>query len=86
MGRRAGELLAQEGCAVGIVALESDTESIDDAVEGIRSRGGNAIGIAGNMTVKDDIQRVGTRRLREHRRRQREGEDCGFDDACHYDW
>jgi 3-oxoacyl-[acyl-carrier protein] reductase len=58
MGRRAGEVLANEGCRVGIVALESDKESIDDTVDAIRARGGTAFGVAGNMTVKDDIRRA----------------------------
>jgi len=58
MGRRAGEFLAAEGCAVAVVALESDKASIDETVEGIVANGGRAIGVAGNMTVKDDIERA----------------------------
>jgi len=58
MGRRAGEMLAQEGASVAIVALEADKESIDEAVSGILERGGQALGIAADMTVKDDIQRA----------------------------
>lgn len=58
MGRRSAEMIAEEGCAVAIVALESDKESIDEAVDVIRANGGTAIGIAANMTVREDIQRT----------------------------
>ena len=43
MGRRAGEMLAQDGASVAIVALEADKESIDEAVSGILERGGQAL-------------------------------------------
>lgn len=58
MGRRAGEMLASEGAAVAIVALESDRESIDEAVNAIIAQGGKAIGVAADMTVKEEIRRA----------------------------
>ena len=60
MGRRAAEMLAAEGAAVAIASLESDKEALDDALEFIASRGGRVVGIAADMTVKEDIQRAVT--------------------------
>ena len=55
MGRRAAELLAADGAAVAIVGLEVDKRDMDDAVAGIAAAGGQAIGIAADMTVKEQI-------------------------------
>lgn len=58
MGRATAELFAAEGCRVAVAALEEDKESIDETVAGIRAAGGQAIGVAGNMTVREDVQRA----------------------------
>lgn len=56
MGRRAAELLAADGAAVALVGLEDDRADLDDAVNGILATGKAAIGIAADMTVKEQIQ------------------------------
>jgi 3-oxoacyl-[acyl-carrier protein] reductase len=56
MGRRAAELLAAEGAAVAVVGLESDREPMDQAVAALRDGGAKAIGIAANMTRKDEVR------------------------------
>lgn len=56
MGRRAAELLAAEGAAVAVIGLEVDKEAMDAAVEGIEAMGGRAIGVAANMTVKEQVR------------------------------
>jgi NAD(P)-dependent dehydrogenase (short-subunit alcohol dehydrogenase family) len=58
MGRATAELFAAEGARVAVVALEQDKESIDDTVAAIKAAGGQAIGVAGNMTVKGDVRRA----------------------------
>lgn len=58
MGRATAELLAAEGCRVAVAALEQDKESIDDTVAAIKAAGGQAIGVAGDLTVKTDVQRA----------------------------
>ncbi len=58
MGRRAAELLARDGCAVLIAALESDKESIDETVESVRSLGSRAVGYAGDMTQKHHVDQA----------------------------
>jgi 3-oxoacyl-[acyl-carrier protein] reductase len=56
MGRRAAELLAADGVKVAIVGLEVDKSDLDDAVETITSIGGVAIGVAADMTVKEQVE------------------------------
>ncbi len=56
MGREAAKMLAAEGCRVAIVARTKT--DIDEAVESIRSDGGTAIGIPGDITNVDDVQRA----------------------------
>jgi 3-oxoacyl-[acyl-carrier protein] reductase len=56
MGRTTAELLATEGCRVIVTALPRDKESIDETVDSIRSAGGQAIGVSGDLTVRDDVE------------------------------
>jgi 3-oxoacyl-[acyl-carrier protein] reductase len=58
MGRATAELFAQEGCRVVIAALPEDKESIDETVEAIVSAGGQAVGVAADLTVDEDVQRA----------------------------
>jgi len=53
MGRKAAEMLAAEGCAVAIVARTKGP--IDDTVAAITEAGGAAIGIAADITVKEQL-------------------------------
>jgi len=55
MGRRAAQLLAAEGARVAIIGLEADKRELDEAVEGIVAAGGTAVGIAADMTVKEQV-------------------------------
>lgn len=56
MGRRAAELLAADEAAIAIVGLGEDKRDMDDAVAGIAAAGGKAIGIAADMTIKEQIR------------------------------
>jgi 3-oxoacyl-[acyl-carrier protein] reductase len=56
MGRRAAEILAADGVRVAIVGLEVDKRDLDEAVETITAAGGQAIGIAADMTVKEQVE------------------------------
>jgi 3-oxoacyl-[acyl-carrier protein] reductase len=58
MGRTTAELFAQEGCRVVVAALPEHKESIDDTVASIRAGGGQAIGVAADLTVEDDVDRA----------------------------
>jgi 3-oxoacyl-[acyl-carrier protein] reductase len=58
MGRATAELFAREGCRVVIAALEEHKDSIDETVEAIVAAGGEAIGVAGDLTREDDVQRA----------------------------
>lgn len=63
MGRATAELLGTEGCRVAVAALERDQESIDETVKAIVGAGGEAVGVAGDLTVKSNVERaVGTAR------------------------
>lgn len=55
MGRVAAGMLAAEGCKVAIVARGK--EAVDEAVEEIRSGGGEAMGVIADITEHDDVQR-----------------------------
>jgi 3-oxoacyl-[acyl-carrier protein] reductase len=56
MGQLAAELLAAEGCQVAIVArTEGDIEA---AVDKIVAVGGTAIGVAADITKRDDVDRA----------------------------
>lgn len=56
MGRVAAAMLASEGCRVAIVARGK--EAIDEAVESIRASGGTAMGIAADVTDRDQVRRA----------------------------
>ena len=58
IGRRTGEILAADGCAVAVVGLPDDPASIETTVAAIMSAGGRAIGIGADMTRKADIERA----------------------------
>ena len=58
IGRRTGEILAADGCAVAVVGLPDDPASIEAAVAAITSAGGRAIGVGADMTRKADIERA----------------------------
>jgi 3-oxoacyl-[acyl-carrier protein] reductase len=56
MGLVAARLLAAEGCQVAIVARHKD--AIDDAVAGIVSDGGTAMGVAADITDRDEVRQA----------------------------
>lgn len=58
MGRATAELFAAEGCKVVVAALPSDKTSIDETVAAINATGGEAIGVAGDLTAKPDVDRA----------------------------
>jgi 3-oxoacyl-[acyl-carrier protein] reductase len=58
MGRATAELFAQEGCRVVVAALPEHAESIDETVQAIRAGGGEAVGVAADLTVEDDVERA----------------------------
>jgi 3-oxoacyl-[acyl-carrier protein] reductase len=58
MGRSTAELFAKERCRVAVAALPDHKESIDETVEAIRAHGGEAVGIAADLTVEDDVNRA----------------------------
>jgi NAD(P)-dependent dehydrogenase (short-subunit alcohol dehydrogenase family) len=58
MGRATAELFATEGCRVAVAALEQDKDSIDETVAAITASGGHAIGVAADLTVKEDVRRA----------------------------
>lgn len=58
MGRATAELFAKEGCRVVIAALPEHKESIDETVEAIIASGGQAVGVAADLTLEDEVQRA----------------------------
>lgn len=56
MGRTMAELFAEEGAAVVITARGK--EKLDAVVEGIRERGGKAVGIVADVCSTEDTKRV----------------------------
>jgi NAD(P)-dependent dehydrogenase (short-subunit alcohol dehydrogenase family) len=58
MGRAVAEQLGREGCLVAVVALGDDKAAIDDTVRAIADAGGTAVGIAGDLTTRDDVERA----------------------------
>jgi 3-oxoacyl-[acyl-carrier protein] reductase len=58
MGRATAELFAREGCRVVVAALEEHKDSINETVEAITAAGGQAIGVAGDLTREEDVQRA----------------------------
>ena len=58
MGRATAEQLGREGCRVAVVALADDKGAIDDTVRSITDAGGTAVGIAGDLTTRDDVEQA----------------------------
>ena len=56
IGRGVARLLANEGAAV--VAVDRDGPALDAVVEAIRAGGGQAVAVAGDVTVSDDCRRA----------------------------
>ncbi|WP_431422056.1 SDR family NAD(P)-dependent oxidoreductase [Bacteroides hominis] len=63
MGQTMAELFADEGASVVLTACHE--EELDKVVEGIRSKGGKAIGIAADVTSPEDTKRVFETTLKE---------------------
>ena len=56
MGRATAEDLGREGCKVIVTARGA--EAVDETVAAIRAAGGTAIGVCGDFTRKDEIERI----------------------------
>src|SRR6266542_3510210 len=56
MGRATAEELGREGCKVIVTARGQ--EAVDATVQAIIDAGGTAIGVPGDFTVKDEIERI----------------------------
>ncbi|MET0143640.1 MAG: SDR family oxidoreductase [Ilumatobacteraceae bacterium] len=56
MGRATAEELGREGCKVIVTARGQ--EAIDETVNAIVDAGGTAVGVAGDFTVKEEIERI----------------------------
>lgn len=56
MGQTMAELFAEEGAAVALTAR--GREKLDSVVEGIREKGGRAIGVTADVCSKEDTRRV----------------------------
>ena len=63
MGQTMAELFADEGASVVLTARHKD--ELDKVVEGIRIKGGNAVGIVADVTSADDTKRVFETTLKE---------------------
>jgi len=58
MGRATAELFALEGCRVVVAALPEHQDSITETVEAITAKGGEAVGVAGDLTREEDVTRA----------------------------
>lgn len=63
MGQTMAELFAEEGAAVVLTAR--GREKLDAAVEGIRAKGGRAVGVAADVCSTEDTKRVFAAALKE---------------------
>ncbi len=63
MGQTMAELFAEEGASVVLTARGRD--KLDAVVEGIRAKGGKAIGVAADVCSLEDTQRVFEETVRE---------------------
>lgn len=61
IGRAIAEALAVEGCRVVLAARGE--EALRDAVEGIRERGGDALGVSADVTIGDEAARLASEAL-----------------------
>ena len=86
MGRTTAELFAREGCRVVVAALPEHKESIDETVGAIQASGGEAVGVAADLTKEDDVDRaVATAEqalqdphVAEERAIKKAGDECGL--------
>ena len=63
MGRTMAELFAEEGAALVITARHQ--EKLDEVVDGIRAKGGKAVGVVADVCATEDTQRVFETALKE---------------------
>lgn len=63
MGQTMAELFAEEGAAVVLTARGQ--EKLDEVVQGIRAKGGRAVGVVADVCSTEDTQRVFETALRE---------------------
>ena len=63
MGRTMAELFAEEGAAVVLTARHQD--KLKDVVDGIRGKGGKAVGVAADVCSTEDTKRVFDTALKE---------------------
>ena len=56
IGRAAARLLAAEGAQVG--AFDHDAQAVDETVRLIHAAGGNALPLAGDVSIPEDVQRA----------------------------
>lgn len=63
MGRTMAELFAEEGAAVVITARHQD--QLDEVVEGIRAKGGKAVGVVADVCSTEDTKKVFDTALKE---------------------
>ena len=63
MGQTMAELFAEEGAAVVLTARGQ--EKLDAVVDGIRAKGGRAIGLVANVCSTEDTERVFAAALKE---------------------
>ena len=64
MGQAMAELFAEEGAALVLTARGK--EKLDAVVEGIRAKGGRAVGVAADVTSQEDTKTVFETALREY--------------------
>ncbi len=63
MGQTMAELFAEEGASVVLTARGND--KLDAVVEGIRAKGGNAVGVVADVCSLDDTQKVFAETIKE---------------------
>ena len=63
MGRTMAELFAEEGAAVVITARHQ--EKLDEVVDGIRAKGGKAVGVVADVCSTEDTKKVFETALKE---------------------
>ena len=58
MARATAELSAREGAKVAVAALAADREAVDEVVAAIIAAGGEAVGVVGDLTVREDVEKA----------------------------